>query len=268
MSARLLPLLSLILLLGCGGGEATAPLRIAAAADLAVVMPALIELHRQSHPVDLVSTMGSSGLLARQISQGAPFDLFLSANVSFVDELIAAGHGRAGTRALYARGRLVLWSRVDGVAPAQGLADLRAARFRRIAIANPAHAPYGLAAQQALIAAGLWEELRPRLVFGDNILATLQLCQSGNAELAIIALALAIPTPDGDWVLLDDALHEPIDQGLVVSSHSTQPEAAAAFARTLNSLAGLAILRRQGFVLPGETLDPTLLEAAGGRAAR
>lgn len=264
-------LLSLLMLCGCGASQSvpSAPLRIAAASDLAQVMPELIALHQQHHPaVTVTTTLGSSGLLARQIAQGAPFDLLFSANVAFAEDLVARGHGRSDTLALYARGRIAMWSVAGGVEPALGLEDLRDPRFRRIALANPEHAPYGLAAKQALISAGLWEELAPRMVYAENILQTLQFCQSGNAEVAIIALALAIPTTNGAWALLDGDLHEPIDQGLVVTTQSQQAEAAAAFARTVNGPEGRAIMQRFGFVLPGEELDAAILEAAGGRMAR
>lgn len=255
--------------LGCGQGEhAAAPLRLAGAADLAPVLPELIELHGREFPGEVVATLGSSGLLARQIAEGAPFDLFFSADAAFVDDLIAQGHAFGESRALYARGRIVLWTPASGVEPPKGLADLVDGRFRRIAIANPEHAPYGRAAQQALRAVGLWEQLEPRLVLGDNVLHTLQLCRSGNAEVSIVALSLAMAAPDGAWVLLDETLHEPIDQALAITSASTRRPEAEAFVRTLASPEGRRILARFGFVLPGESLDHGLLEAAGGRLAR
>ena len=267
----LIAVLPILVLLGCTNDGVTPaqPLRIAAASDLAQVMPELIGLHQQRYPeLTVTTTLGSSGLLARQIAQGAPFDLLFSANIAFVEDLVAQGHGRSDTLALYARGRIAIWSVAGAVEPALSLADLRDPRFRRIALANPEHAPYGLAAKQALISAGLWEELQPRIVYAENILQTLQFSESGNAEAAIIALALAIPTPNGAWALLDGDLHQPIDQGLVVTTQSQQAEAAAAFARSVNSPEGRAIMQRFGFVLPGEDLDATILEAAGGRMAR
>jgi len=250
------------------GAAAPAPLRVAAASDAAFALPELIALHQQSTPGGITTTLGSSGLLARQITQGAPFDVFFSANVAFVDALIAAGHAQPASKAVYARGRIVLWSKAGGVAPAVAVADLRDPRFQRIAIATPEHAPYGLAAKQALISAGLWDDLRPRLVYGENIQQTLQFATSGNAEVAIVALSLAIPTPGGAWTLIDDALHQPLDQALVITTRSTQSAAASAFTTTVNSPAGRAILARFGLVLPGETLDPAILDAARGPQAR
>lgn len=248
--------------------EARPPLRIAAAADLALAMKELVALHDRQARRAATVTLGSSGLLARQIDQGAPFDVFFSANVAFVDQLIAQQRGVAGSRALYARGRIVLWTRAGGIQPPDSLRDLDDARFKRIAIANPAHAPYGLAAQQALRKLGLWDTVRGRLVFGENVSQTLQFAQTGNAEVAIVALSLAIGTPDGSWALLDDQLHQPIDQGLMVVASSADLPGATAFAGLAAGPDGRAILQRYGFVLPGEVLDPALLEKARGRVAR
>lgn len=248
--------------------DATPPLRIAAAADLAPAMKELVALHRERTQREATVTLGSSGLLAKQIEQGAPFDVLFSANVGFVDKLISQKLGVAESRALYARGRIVLWSKAGGIQPPDSLRDLTDARFKRIAIANPEHAPYGLAAQQALLKLGLWESMRDRLVFGENVGQTLQFAQTGNAEVAIVALSLAIATPEGAWALLDDQLHQPIDQGLMVVAASANMPGATAFAALVTGKDGRAVLQRYGFVLPDETLDPALLEKAHGRVAR
>ena len=248
--------------------DATPPRRIAAAADLAPAMKDLLVLHRERTQREATVTFGSSGLLARQIEQGAPFDVLFSANVAFVDRLINQKLGVAGSRALYARGRIVLWSKAGGIRPPDSLRDLTDARFKRIAIANPEHAPYGLAAQQALQKLGLWESVRDRLVFGENISQTLQFAQTGNAEVAIVALSLAIATPQGSWALLDEQLHQPIDQGLMVVAASADVPGASVFTALVTGTDGRAILQRYGFVLPGEALDPALLEHAHGRIAR
>ena len=244
------------------------PLRLAAAADLAPAMQELVALHRERTQREATVTLGSSGLLAKQIEQGAPFDVLFSANVAFVDKLISQRLGVAGSRALYARGRIVLWSKAGGVQPPDSLRDLTDARFKRIAIANPEHAPYGLAAQQALHQQGVWERVRNRLVFGENVGQTLQFAQTGNAEVAIVALSLAIATPQGSWALLDQQLHQPIDQGLMVVAASSDVPGASVFTGLVTGKDGRAILQRYGFVLPGEALDPALLEQAHGRLAR
>jgi molybdate transport system substrate-binding protein len=252
-----------VLMLACSASMAAveaAPVRVAAAADLTKAMEDLMALHAQTAAQKVTVTFGSSGLLAKQIAAGAPFDVFFSANVGFIDALIAQQQAVADSKVLYARGRIVLWSKAGTVVPPSGLADLADARFKRIALANPDHAPYGLAGQQALHTVGMWEGVRARLVFGENVSQTLHYVQSGNAEVGIVALSLALATPGGTWTLLDDALHQPLDQGLAITSRAADPAAARAFVATVTGAEGRAIMRRYGFVLPGESLDPATLD--------
>jgi molybdate transport system substrate-binding protein len=259
-------------LASCGGedgpaGDAGAPagqgpVTVAAAADLAAAIEPLQALYRRDHGGEVTVVLGSTGLLARQIAEGAPFDVFFAANVAFVDGLIREGHGVADTKAIYARGRIVLWTR-EGEPEARTLADLRDPRFRQIAIAQPEHAPYGLAAKQAIESAGLWAELEPRIVYGTNVSATLKLATSGNAEAAIVALSLAVATPGGRWHLVEETLHAPLDQALVVTRQARDPVAARAFRDAVTGPEGRAILNRFGFVLPGDVLDPATLVGPG-----
>jgi len=195
-------------------------------------------------------TLGSSGLLARQIAEGAPFDVFASANVSFVDDVVRAGACFGDTKAMYARGRIVVWTRKE-VPPPASLADLANGRFKQVAIANPEHAPYGKAAQQALTTLGLWDTIRPRLVYGENVQQTLQFAQSGNADAAVVALSLALVS-DGNRLDVPADLHQPIDQALVVCKGSGRRDAATGFVTFVGSDEGRAIMRRFGFLLPGE----------------
>jgi molybdate transport system substrate-binding protein len=160
----------------------------------------------------------------------------------------------AATAAPYARGRIVLWSRRGLVAPPTSLADLTDARFGKIAIANPMHAPYGKAAREALERAGVWRALEPRIVYGENVQQTLRFAASGNAEVAIVALSLALVSPDGVYVAVDAGAHAPIEQALVVCRRGKDRGAALAFARYVGSPAGRAIMQRYGFLLPGEEL--------------
>jgi molybdenum ABC transporter molybdate-binding protein len=194
------------------------------------------------------------GLLAKQIREGAPFDLFAAANVSFVENVVTAGACDAATKAPYARGRIALWTKRGSVTPPAGLSDLGEARFRRIAIANPEHAPYGQAAKQALEDAGLWHAVEPRLVFGENVRQTLQFGETGNVEAAIVALALVVHDRDNPWILIDEASHRPIDQALVVCTRGSRRDGGEAFARFVSSDLGRAVMRRYGFLLPGEAL--------------
>lgn len=247
---------ALALLAGCKKNEAVGePLKVAAAADLARAFPEVGAAFEKATGQKITFTFGSTGLLSKQLIEGAPFDVFAAANISYVDDVLKTGVCAADTKAVYARGHIGMWMRKEStVAPPKTLADLADPRFVRIAIANPAHAPYGKAAQQALEKAGIWEQIKPRLVYGENIQQTLQFAQSGNVEVAIVGLALAI-VADGTFVDIDPSLHAPIDQALVVCSRDPRREQAARrFAAFVNAPGGRAIMRRFGFLLPGEAV--------------
>lgn len=233
---------------------------VAAASDLRFAFEELGGEFAARTGVDVTFSFGSSGQLREQIINGAPFDLFASANVAFVDAVIDAGRGIAATKADYAIGRIALWS-PPGAAPPTSIEDLTDARFRRIAIANPAHAPYGLAAEQALATAGILDEIRSRLVFGENIADTLRIARSGNADVGIVALSLVV-TADTPYLVLDEELHEPLRQALVVTTTGLRGEDATAFADFLASPAGRDVMVRYGFALPGE--ESSLSDRARG----
>jgi molybdate transport system substrate-binding protein len=243
------------LLAACGKREPSPDtIKVGAASDLSYAFEELGAEFTRKTGKKVVFSFGSTGLLAKQLAEGAPYDVFAAANVSYVDEVVKAGACDGATQAMYARGRIVLWSG-DAVKPApQSLADLTDARFVKLAIANPDHAPYGKAAKQALETAGLWDAIEPRLVYGENIKQTLQSAETGNADAAFAALSLAIVTKGGNYFVIDDALHKPIDQALVVCKHGGNPAVGADFARYVNSEEGRAIMKRYGFLLPGETL--------------
>lgn len=246
----------LALALGCGESappEPT-PVRVAAAADLALAFEELGAGFERESGRAVVFSFGSTGLLAEQLREGAPFDLFAAANVSYVNDVVAAGACDGTTTAPYARGRIAIWTRRGGVAPPTSVADLGDPRFGRVAIANPEHAPYGQAAQQALESAGVWAALEPRLVLGENVRQTLQFAETGNVDAAIVALALVVQDRENPWLLVDDALHRPIDQALAVCLNGRDREGGAAFARFVSSESGRAVMRRYGFLLPGEDL--------------
>jgi len=155
------------------------------------------------------------------------------------------------TRTLYAQGRIVLaTARPFGprLTELRGLLD---PRVRHVAIANPVHAPYGRAAEQALRKAGLWEALRPKLVFGENIRHTLQFVQAGAAEAGIVARSVA-SVGEVDWVPVDASMHAPLDQAAAVVRRSPRPELGLAFIQFVNGPEGRPIMKRFGFMLPGE----------------
>jgi molybdate transport system substrate-binding protein len=247
----------LFLALGCKA-KPPEPLRVAAAADLA---HAFVELGpafsaRESPPTDLKLTLGATGLLSRQLIQGAPFDLFLAANVSYVEQVVKAGACDGSTVASYARGRLVIWVKGAGGAELtpSSLAD---ARFTHIAIANPEHAPYGKAAREVLTRAGVWSSVSERMVYGENVQQTFELAQSGNADVAIVGLSLAIGSGQGSWAMVDEGLYTPIEQALVVCNRGTNAAGARRLKAFIEAPAGRAILRKFGFLMPGEALAKT-----------
>jgi len=238
--------LALLFSAGCGRTVTLPPLTVAAASDLT---PAFEELGREfekTNKTKVVFVFGSTGMLTRQIENGAPFDVFAAANVSYVDELVQKGLVIPDSRAIYARGRITLWTPNDSNLRLQGVADLARPEVQRIAIANPDHAPYGLAAEQALQNAGVWDRVQPKLVYGDNIRQTLQYAQTGNVEVAIVALSLSVQS-NGRWTLIPEDLHQPIDQGLAVMKTTQKEQAARAFGAFINSERGKAIMKKYGF---------------------
>ena len=226
-----------------------APVRVAAASDLMLAFEELGSVFHATTGQAVVFTFGSSGRLSQQVRQGAPFDVFASANLPFAEQAVASGACLADSQAIYARGRIVVWTR-RGVEPPQVLGDLSARRFQRVGIANPEHAPYGVAAQEALQHVGIWEELRPRLVLGDNVRQALQFGETGNAEAVVAALPLVVLDTENPWFLIDEALHTPLDQALVVCTRGHNPSGGRAFAAFVMSAEGQSVMRRYGFVLP------------------
>lgn len=229
---------------------------IAAASDLKFVLDDIAAQFTAQTGHRLRISYGSSGNFFRQIVQGAPFELFLSADEDFVHQL----HGQGlteDTGALYGVGRLVLFAakgsplRVDA-----GLTDLRAAladgRLRKFAIANPEHAPYGHAAMQVLERAGLWQAIQPRLVLGENVSQAAQFAASGSAQGGIFALSLAlwpVLQQAGSQVLLPEQMHSPLRQRMVLTRRAGL--VAQQFYRYLQRDEARATLQRFGFSLPG-----------------
>ncbi len=230
------------LALGCSKPPAARTMKVAAAADLAFAFKDAGDAFEKKSGTHVVFTFGSTGNLAKQIEDGAPYDLFASANAAFADEVVKEGVCDGATKAPYARGRIVVWTKSDAIVAAPvALADLADARFKKIAIANPEHAPYGMAAQQALESAGVWATVRPKLVFGENVQQTLEFAQSGNVDAAIVALSLSTVTKGGQSLAIDEGAHHPIDQELVVCGRGGNADGAKAFAAFLASPDGRAI---------------------------
>ena len=225
--------------------------RVAAAADLQLALPELATRFERATGVKVLPTFGSSGNLATQIENGAPFDVFLSADVEYPRRLATRGLADRSAVVSYARGRIVLWTRNDsGVALDAGLKGLLASAVRRLAIANPDHAPYGRAAVAALRHEGLYESLRHRLILGENISQTAQFARSGNADAAIIALSLAVGPAlreVGRYLEIPPEFHPTIEQGAVWMSRSPNSAVAKQFVEFLLQPDSTAYLHTMGF---------------------
>ncbi|CAN5591206.1 molybdate ABC transporter substrate-binding protein [soil metagenome] len=239
---------------GAGAPPQRAPI-VAAAADL---NPALAEiaaafLRDERQRVELV--FGSSGLLTRQLHDGAPFELFLSADESFVKQLADAGLTR-DSGALYGIGRIVLFApHGSPLKPEEGFDGLArlldTGRMTRFAIANPEHAPYGRAAEAALRARGLWDRLQPRFVLGENVAQAAQFATTGNAVGGIIAYSLVLSPglkPRGTYWLVPDTEHPPLGQRMVLLRRAGP--VAERFYHYLQEPAARAILKQYGFTIP------------------
>ena len=227
---------------------------IAAAADLKFAMDEIITTFKKANPGDELDVVyGSSGKFLTQIQQGAPYDLFFSADIALPRELAKNGFAGSDVRP-YAIGRIVLWSSSMD-ATKMTLNDLTDPKITRIAIANPKHAPYGKRAEEALRASGLWEKIEPKLVYGENIAQTAQFVQTGNAQIGIIALALAV-NPElaskGGYGLIPDKLHAPLEQGFIITKQAQANALAKRFADYIGSKPARAVMSGYGFVLPGE----------------
>lgn len=230
-------------------GFSGSSLHVAAASDLALAFAEIGRRFDGLHGTHTTFVFGSTGLLARQIQQGAPFDVFAAADVAILDQVLRAGRCDGKTRALYARGRLAVWSRKGPRAP-ESLADLADPRFAHIALANPEHAPYGRAAKQALERAGVLQAVAARLVPGENVRQALQYAQSGNADAALVALSLVKHDMAGHWFVVDEMMHQPLQQALAVCASDHSTAGARAFAEFVTSPSGRAVLADFGFGLP------------------
>ncbi len=227
------------------------PIAVAAASDLQAALPAIASSFERDTGLKVQITFGSSGNFFTQIQNGAPFDLFLSADIDYPRRLDDAGLTTRGSLYQYATGRLVLWARKDaGIDLSRGLAVLTDARVRRVAIANPEHAPYGRAAVAALHHEGLYDRVKDKLVLGENISQAAQFAQSGAADVGIVALAIArSPALEvaGAYVELPAASYPPIAQGAVVLASSARKAAAQRFVDYLKTPAARRILESYGF---------------------
>lgn len=228
--------------------------RVAAAADSKFAMEELSKEFEIKTGTRIDITTGSSGNFFAQIESGAPFDLFFSADMEYPKKLEAAGFAELGTLYEYALGRIAIWTPVDLAADAskEGWNVLLSSRVQKIAIANPELAPYGRAAVAALQKARIYEQVKNKLAYGENISQAAQFVQSGNAQAGIIALSLALSPgmKEGRLWEIPPETHPPIRQGAVVLKSSTKPAAARAFLDFVKGARGRKILEKHGFAIP------------------
>jgi molybdate transport system substrate-binding protein len=269
----------LVLLFIVSGAGAQQEIRVAAAADLTSAMQKLCPAFEKQTGVHVAVSLGSSGNFFAQIQNGAPFDVFLSADKSYPEKLLAAGQAEPNSLTPYARGRLVLWTAKtsklqlpatdgqtkdgqakdgqakdgktkDGKTLSGNLDFLKGPEVRKIAIANPEHAPYGRAAVAAMEHFKVYDDVKPKLVLGENISQTAQFAQSGNADVGFVGLSGALSesmASSGSYVLLPDDSYPPIEQAGVIVASSKNKEQAQRFLKFLMSPEGQAIMKDLGF---------------------
>jgi molybdate transport system substrate-binding protein len=228
---------------------------VAAASDLQVALPVLAQRFERATGYRVQPIFGSSGNIAAQIQNGAPYDVFLSADVVYARRLVELRLAAPDALTAYARGRLVLWTRKESTLDLrQGLKGLGGPSVRRIAIANPEHAPYGRAAVAALRHEGIYDRVRGRLILGENISQAAQFAQSGNVDAGIIALSLALGPAlkaAGRYVEIPASAHPPIEQAAVWLLRARRPAAARRFLQFLREPSSVEYLRTMGFEAAG-----------------
>ncbi len=245
---RYFPLLLALAMAGCGrpaSVPARPELNVATAANLTRVFGNLGQIFEQQTGIHVIFSFGATAQLAQQIEHGAPFDVFAAADTEHIDELARKGL-ILPTRAIYARGKLVLWV-PEARVPVERLEDLARADVTHVAIANPQLAPYGRAAVETLHALHLWEAVQPKIVYGQNISATTQYAATGNADAAFTALSLVHDNPRGRKIEVPENLHAPLDQAIAVVRSTTKPDQARRFVEFITSAQAREVLRQYGY---------------------
>ncbi len=227
---------------------------IAAASDLSSAMDEIARNFEKATGCTVRVSAGSSGNFLTQIENGAPFDVFFSADLDYPKKLESEGLAEPGSTYPYADGKIVLWVREDShLDLTKGLEALRDSSVRKIAIANPLHAPYGRAAEESLRRAGVYDAVKDRLVLGENISQAAQFAESGNADAGILALSLlqtpALKNKGRSWTI-PEILYTPIRQGAVILKSAPNPAAAQDFLQYIRTSAVAALLERYGFSSP------------------
>jgi molybdate transport system substrate-binding protein len=242
--------LCLVLFACCSFPAFAQEITVVAAADLQPAFREIVPRFESANHTKVKLSFGSSGNITSQIQNGAPYDAFFSADIEYPRRLDAAGLVEPGSLYEYAVGRIVLWLPGTRLDPRKGLHVLLDPSVRKIAIANPQHAPYGRAAIAALRSAGIYEQLQPKFVFGENVSQAAQFVQTGNADAGIIALSLALSPAmksAGRYYEIDPKSYPELRQAAVVLRASKNKSAALAFMQFIKSEPAKAILRQYGF---------------------
>jgi molybdate transport system substrate-binding protein len=250
--ARLVPL---VMVLPMARATRAEEIRVAAAADLEFAMKDVAAQFEKQTGTKVEVTYGSSGNFFSQLQNGAPFDLFFSADIDYPRKLEAAGLAEPGTVYRYGIGRIAIWTPADAKLDVVrlGWKTLLDPSVQKIAIANPEHAPYGRAAVAALQGAGIYDQVKAKLVYGENISQAAQFVQSGNAQAGIVAVSLAVSPgmKEGKrWEIPVD-LHPSIEQAAILLKASKNKTGARAFLEFVKSERGRATLSQYGFTIPG-----------------
>lgn len=224
-------------------------LTVAAASNLTDAFAEIGPRFTSKTGIKVVFSFGSTADLAKQIENGAPFDVFAAADTEHVEQLESKGLLVPGTRAIYARGRLVMWLPPGSHLKAERIQDITAKQFERIAIAKPDVAPYGRATVESLRALGIWDNIEGRVIYAQNVSQTKQYVATGNAEVAFIPLAL-VKSGEGTYIEVSDELHRPIDQALGIIRESTRQTPAHQFVDFLLGADGQDLLLRNGYRKP------------------
>ena len=234
---------------------ASPELVVAATADLSAALKEIGDRYEKKTGVKVKLSFGASGALTQQIQNGAPFDLFFSADMDYPHQLVAAGDAEGASLYQYAVGKLVLWVPADSTLYLQrlGMNAVLDPSVKKIAVANPQHAPYGRAAVAALKHAGMYDRVADRLVLGENVAQAAQFVESGNVQAGFVALAHALApgmSGKGKYWEVPAEFYPPLAQGVVVLSHSQHKKEAAQFLEYVKTKEAAELLRKYGFTLP------------------
>jgi len=222
---------------------------VAAAANLTDAFTELGKQFTAKTDIRIIYSFGATAELSKQIENGAPFDVFASADVEHVDKLASRGFISPGTNKLYARGLLVLWIPPGSSVKLSRIEEITRAEVERISIATPELAPYGRATVEALRALNLWQQVQEKVIYGQNVSQTKQYASTGNAEVAFIPKSL-VKANEGESIEVDESLHQPINQAIAVVKDSRNQEAAHRFVEFILSPEGQALLERYGYKRP------------------